>query len=232
MSVPPPPPPVYQPVPPRSGFPVWIIVLLIAGLFFLAIVGVLAAIAIPNFRMAQTRARVTRDLSNMRQLSMAIIRMDLDRAGDKNSELGYPGDLADSAKIKLGQPAPVRTVSDYLQRMVAHDYLSAAEIQKLTARSPEYSGWAPNQPGAGKNCGVKIYKCRDQDSGDTLALAAREFSYGTRLKSTAMYPLAHKDGSGLVYRTRDPLTTAGVLPGRKDYNDRPIETPDDTLVQE
>jgi len=67
---------------------------------------------------------------------------------------------------------------------------------------------------------------------DTLALASREFTYGAPLKATACYPVVRKDSSGLVYRSRKPLTDAGVLPGRQDYNDRPVETAEDTLRQE
>lgn len=233
MSAPPPPPPPSYPgstpQPPRKGFPVWLIVLLVLGICSVPIIGILAAIAVPSFTAARARARATVDLQNMRQLSMAMMQMDMDGNGDKTA--GFPGDLAEGA-MKLGQPAPVRTVSDYLQRIVEHKYLAPADLKRITARSPQYAGWNPDQPGAGRDCAVKIYKFRSKDSSDTIALTSREFSYGMPLSTTKVYAIVHKDGSGIVYRGREPLTNAGVLPGRNDYNDRPVETPEDSLVQE
>lgn len=58
---------------PRSGFT------LIELLIVVAIIGILAAIAVPNFLNAMVRAKVTRSISDIRSLAMALENYKLDR---------------------------------------------------------------------------------------------------------------------------------------------------------
>ncbi|HPO07327.1 MAG TPA: prepilin-type N-terminal cleavage/methylation domain-containing protein, partial [bacterium] len=59
----------------RSGFT------LIELLIVVAIIGILAAIAVPNFMNAQIRARVTAQISDIRNLTDAFTRYKLDNPG-------------------------------------------------------------------------------------------------------------------------------------------------------
>jgi type II secretory pathway pseudopilin PulG len=66
-------------------------------LIVVAIIGILAAIAVPNFLNAQVRAKVARDLADMKSVSTAVEQLRLDRGVlliDFWEDSGSYGDLA------------------------------------------------------------------------------------------------------------------------------------------
>ena len=67
---------------------------LIELLIVVAIIGVLAAIAVPNFLAAQTRAKVTRSLADMRALKLACAtyRIDNNNFPDASTGVDIPPD--------------------------------------------------------------------------------------------------------------------------------------------
>lgn len=209
----------------------WLIVLAVVGVGGVLVIAILAALAIPNITSAMEAAKATMAMSNMRQLHRAIESAVIDGKVEGNAAIGYPGDLAESTAMADGKPVRVRTVSDFLQRLVDDDALNASDMRALTAIEP-YTGWQPNVPGAGKECGVKIYRYRERDPGDTIALSSRHFTYGLVQSSRVNYAIIQKNGAGTVHKLKRDLRAVGQLPGRSSAADRPEETPEDTLVQE
>ena len=69
-----PPPPIPTAPAKKSGTPTWVIVLIvlgIAGVFGIALIGMLAAIAIPNFVKARSTAQMNACINNLRQIDGA-----------------------------------------------------------------------------------------------------------------------------------------------------------------
>ena len=68
------PPPVPTAPPKKSGMPTWAIVLIvlgIAGVVGIVVIGMLAAIAIPNFVKARNTAQMNACINNLRQIDGA-----------------------------------------------------------------------------------------------------------------------------------------------------------------
>jgi prepilin-type N-terminal cleavage/methylation domain-containing protein len=93
---------------------------LIELLIVVAIIGILAAIAVPNFMNAQIRAKIARCQSDMKSLSTAIEQFRLDRNflpvdwWDDDSELGCKRLNEDLAGVGAGPDCEARTTYDIL----------------------------------------------------------------------------------------------------------------------
>ncbi len=170
-------------------------------------------------------------INNLRQIFLASFQMGTDGTVAGNALLGYPGDLA------TRQP-PVQTVSDYLRRLIEHGFLTERDVEKITD-TPGGKGWTSAEPDADKHCAFKIYRFSESDPPRTIALASRNFTYGRlpepkpNLKHEETIIVVDKAGNGALYK-RHQLSNwkaIGLLPGRRDANDRPVETPEDTLIQ-
>ncbi len=179
-------------------------------------------------------------LNNMRQLYLAVSKMATDGRAQGKAELDWPGELT-------AGPQAIETVSGLFQRLIKYGYLSASDVEKLTRTNSARSfildmpGWSVAHPDADKNCAFKVYRVKASDGTETIAFATRNFTYGKDLDPTQMslgnrpyaFALVRKGGDGGAYKKQQvrTLETLGLLPGRRDFADRPMETPDDILVQ-
>ncbi|MFH1742016.1 MAG: prepilin-type N-terminal cleavage/methylation domain-containing protein [bacterium] len=103
-------------IPKRNRFGFTLIELLIV----VAIIGILAAIAVPNFMNARIRAKVSRAMSDQRTISMALENYMLDRGT-------YPYTRATSANNFLGYEAlttPVAYLNSPLNDPFSSQYVS------------------------------------------------------------------------------------------------------------
>lgn len=202
------------------------VAVIVGGFFVVAIIGVLAAIAVPSFARARSQAQATMTLSNARQLQLAAMRMALDNDAAPDPALGWPGDLAKS-------PArPVVTVGDYIERLVEYKYLERADLPKLFAAPgiPAYTG-SGNFDSAFSP--FKIYRVRTADSGDCLFLATRNFTFGLPLDS-ATQPFGSKvgvvvDKGGAARVIRYGNEPVGHLPADADGDQSREELPSSIL---
>ncbi len=191
----------------------------------------IASVCFYAYFEARNRQRLTHQLGKFRQIFLATFQMATDGVVQKNDALRWPGDL------KAG-PNAILSVSDLLRRLLDNDYLTESDIQYITS-AHGISGWNPTHPDADKNCAFKVYRVSEKDAMSTIVFATRNFTYGKDLDSKQMpygnkaFVLIRKGGDGAVYRATQArnLEQLGLLPGRKDFTDRPVETPEDTLEQ-
>jgi general secretion pathway protein G len=85
---------------------------LIELLIVVAIIGILAAIAVPNFLNAQTRAKIARNLADMKSLSTAVMSLKVDKGAypvdwwDDDTELGCQRLEKSFNKVGMGTGCP------------------------------------------------------------------------------------------------------------------------------
>ena len=170
--------------------------------------------------------------NNMLQVSFAARRMWLDSIVEQPAALRMPGDLA------LRKDS-VKTVSDYLRLLVKRNYVEQNLTERLTS-APGTKGWSEDSPDANKYCVFKIYRVKESDPDNCIFLATRNFTYGKELDATSLpfgdstFIIVQKGGAKSVYPKSEVknFSALGLLPGRRNLNDRPFEEPDDTLRQE
>ena len=91
---------------------------LIELLIVVAIIAILAAIAVPNFLEAQTRAKVSRSLADMRSIATGNEQMEaamdsyLQFMGDHGGEDGEPEAVAHLVCLKRENPLPPTNLTD------------------------------------------------------------------------------------------------------------------------
>jgi hypothetical protein len=98
-----PPPPIPTAPAKKSGMPTWAIVLIvlgIAGVLGIAVIGMLAAIAIPNFVKARNTAQINACINNLRQLDGAKQQWALE---NKKEMTDTPTQSEVAAYLKDGQ---------------------------------------------------------------------------------------------------------------------------------
>lgn len=110
---------------------------LIELLIVVAVIAILAAIAVPNFLEAQTRAKVSRAMSDMRNLSTALESYSVDH--DRYPAYGHPNDFVPtSGRPHLFTPLRLTTPVAYVGTVpedLFHDPLS---IPGSSITSPAY----------------------------------------------------------------------------------------------
>ncbi|MFH1742134.1 MAG: prepilin-type N-terminal cleavage/methylation domain-containing protein [bacterium] len=117
---------------------------LIELLIVVAIIGILAAIAVPNFLNAQVRAKVSRAQAEEKQLQTALESFFLDNSSyppltnmDRTISNNYknnPGNL-DSARIEIGRGARARRM--YLTTPIS--YMSSIPFEPFRGGGNDYS---------------------------------------------------------------------------------------------
>jgi type II secretory pathway pseudopilin PulG len=71
-----------------------------------AIIGLLAAIAIPNFVHARAKSQSTACINNMRQIDSAIQQFSMEAGKKAGDSINYPDDLTTYIKLNLASSIP------------------------------------------------------------------------------------------------------------------------------
>ena len=87
--------------PNRAGFT------LVEIMIVVAIIGLLAAIAIPNFVHSRAKSQATACINNMRQIDSAIQQFSMETGKKAGDVINYPNDL--TAYIKLNSSGSIPT---------------------------------------------------------------------------------------------------------------------------
>ncbi len=206
---------------------------LIELLVVIAIIAILASLAVPAITGALVKGQLTQTVNNGRQIFLAGFQMATDGTVQGDVNLGWPGDLAN--RQGTGQ---ISNVTQYMERLMKYDYLKASDVIKV-AGAPGITPWDGTEGTfSGKNMAFKIYKATDGDGASTLFAATKNVEYNKALDNTASDPykdkgfvIIRKGGDGAAYKKQQSQSyqTLGLLPGRKDFQDRPNEDQGDYL---
>lgn len=225
---------------------------LIEMLVVIAIIATIAAFALPAITGAMTRGQLTQAVSNARQIHLATFAMVTDGTQTGDAKYGWPGDLAASKDPNV----VITTVPQFVERLVDNDYLKPGDLKvfAVSGITPWTGTYQPpanaTTPGAlnpafngTTNCAFKIYKVTEQDGGNAIFMATRNFSYNSNSQtaiSTAPgmpfgdkgFVVFHKGGDGTFYKKQQATSKAilGVLPGATDT--QPEESATDILTQQ
>jgi hypothetical protein len=171
-----------------------------------------------------------------RKLHIACSSMAADYEATQNTDLGWPGDLAERKRD------PVLTVSQYIDRLVSQEYLKKVDMQYVM-QAPGMMPWDISKNFDGeRNCPFKIYRVKENDGAANIFCATKNFKYNDSLDVKKVpygdkgFVIFRKGGDGAVFNNKkmarpSNLSTLGLLPGRKDFQTRDVEAPDDSLLQ-
>lgn len=110
----------------KSGFT------LIELLIVVAIIGVLAAIAVPNFINAQNRALVTRSMADIRSLANAVEMYRIDSGSVPFRPPGWPCGMCDAADLTATyNMSPVTSPIAYIQRIPYDPFIDIPSIGNM-----------------------------------------------------------------------------------------------------
>jgi prepilin-type N-terminal cleavage/methylation domain-containing protein len=79
---------------------------LVEIMIVVAIIGLLAAIAIPNFVKARSTSQANACINNLRQIDGAIQEFAIETGKKVGDSINYPGDLLPYLKLNAGQQVP------------------------------------------------------------------------------------------------------------------------------
>jgi prepilin-type N-terminal cleavage/methylation domain-containing protein len=79
---------------------------LVEIMIVVAIIGLLAAIAIPNFVKARTTSQCNACINNLRQIDAAANQFALEKGKTTGAAISYPGDLTPYIKLNSAQSIP------------------------------------------------------------------------------------------------------------------------------
>lgn len=202
----------------------------VVAIAVLIIAAVLLAPVVRKQREPHIHASV---INNMKQIALAASGLAFDGVSTGDPNLGWPGDLARNTD------SPVVSVSQYIHRLIEHDKMRALDVGKImhTPSRPRWDG--TSRFDGDKHCPYKIYRVTEDNPGETLLLATRNFTYGKGVDASGPpygdkgFAVIRKGGDGSAHLSKDASKPQriGMLPSRKSLDDRPVETPEDTLLQ-
>ena len=79
---------------------------LVEIMIVVAIIGLLAAIAIPNFVRARATSQANACINNLRQIDAAVNQWALEKHATTGQSVNYPGDLTPYIKLNSGSSIP------------------------------------------------------------------------------------------------------------------------------
>jgi len=142
---------------------------LVELLVVLFVLFVLASLAIPCCTPALVKGQMTQSLSNEKQIHLATFNMANDRITDKNSAIGWPGDLVASGTMAC-------KVTDFVKVLVKNDYLKPGDLKifasagiKLFTDSDANNFSAT--PGPGNNCAFTVFCVQESDASSAIFLS-------------------------------------------------------------
>src|ERR1700689_1850031 len=91
----------------KAGFP------LVEIMIVVAIIGLLAAIAIPNFVKARATSQANACINNLRQLQAAVDQMAIERGFAPGSVYSFPADITGYVKLVNGWIPPCPAGGNY-----------------------------------------------------------------------------------------------------------------------
>src|SRR5437667_2307003 len=157
---------------------------LIELLIVIAIIAILASIALPAFIGVQRRAKQTKDLSNGKQIAIALRQFALDNNGEFPNKVYAPGtSYTDSSLLPLGSS----NTSNDAFRWLIPTYTTSEEIFAVPG-----SKW--NSPGPDNKIDVGT------TGGDTLKAGENGYAYTAALQDTSntLFPLVQDGWSTTV----------------------------------
>src|SRR5437667_4523940 len=184
---------------------------LIEMLVVISIIAVLAAFAVPALTSALTKGQMTGTMNNARQMYLAGQQMALDGAANSDPNLVWPGD-----------DAAILTVSDYMTRLVANDYLKPGDVQKLlngpgTNATVAYAAGPPaTVTMGGTTPALKIFKCTDANSSNVVFIESNNYTYDTALPANTNpfgdkgFIVQRKGGDASILRKNNATPGAGA----------------------
>jgi len=185
---------------------------LIEMLVVISIIAVLAAFAVPALTSALTKGQMTGTMNNARQLYLAGQQMALDGAANSDPALTFPGD----------DPL-ILTVSDYMTRLVANDYLKPGDVQKLmngpgTNATVTYAAGPPATiTMGGTTPALKIFRVTEANSSNVVFMESNNYTYDTTLTGVTTNPFGdkgfivqRKGGDASILRKNNAVSGAGA----------------------
>jgi prepilin-type N-terminal cleavage/methylation domain-containing protein len=183
---------------------------LIEMLVVISIIAVLAAFAVPALTSALTKGQMTGTMNNARQMYLAAQQMALDGAANSDPTLVWPGD-----------DGTILTVSDYMLRLVANDYLKPGDVQKLmngpgTNATVTYGAGPPvTLVMGGATPALKIFKVTDANSSNVVFIESNNYTYDTVLPTNVNpfgdkgFIVQRKGGDASILRKNNAVAGAG-----------------------
>lgn len=127
----------------------------------LAVIAILIFLAMPTISCGPVSGVMTQSLSNMKQLHLATQQMALDSETEKNTNIGWPGDIGGS-------------FSNWTAQLVKGNYLSREDLGKLLS-APGVKVSA-NDPLTNNRTAVLVYAVSEVTDGTVVFLSSANFT--------------------------------------------------------
>jgi prepilin-type N-terminal cleavage/methylation domain-containing protein len=207
---------------------------LIELLVVIAIIAILATLAVPNILSAIDSAKLTKSGSNGAALAKSWIKMTLDYAANPDVNVGWPGDLANQ-----DGKGKINSVKDFYERLTTYGDLKLADLQPLIT-APGLQAWEGTSIqtlNPDKNTAFKVFKVSESDGPSTVFISTKNYTYNKELEKDKIpfgekgFVIVNKQGNFSAFKPKQfgSIANIGLLPGRKDSQDRPQESQDDLL---